>query len=145
MSPPRIRAMRRDHAGAVANLATQLGYPSSEVQLAERIARVLGREEAAAMVAEDAGNVVAWVHVELRRTLVADQHAQVMALVVDERCWGRGIGAALMAEAERWARKRGANAVRVASRTTREEARRFYERQGYRLTKTSNWFEKELA
>ena len=97
------------------------------------------------MVAEDAGNVVAWVHVELRRTLVADQHAQVMALVVDERCRGRGIGAALMAEAERWARKRGANAVRVASRTTREEARRFYERQGYRLTKTSNWFEKELA
>lgn len=145
MSPPRIRAMRRDDAGAVANLATQLGYPSSEVQLAERIARVLGREEAAAMVAEDAGNVVAWVHVELRRTLVADQHAQVMALVVDERCRGRGIGAALMAEAERWARKRGANAVRVASRTTREEARRFYERQGYRLTKTSNWFEKELA
>ena len=137
--------MRRDDAGAVANLATQLGYPSSEVQLAERIARVLGREEAAAMVAGDAGNVVAWVHVELRRTLVADQHAQVMALVVDERCRGRGIGAALMAEAERWARKRGANAVRVASRTTREEARRFYERQGYRLTKTSNWFEKELA
>jgi len=145
VSPPRIRAMRRDHAGAVANLATQLGYPSSEVQLAERIAQVLGREEAAAMVAEDAGNVVAWVHVELRRTLVADQHAQVMALVVDERCRGRGIGAALMAEAERWARKRRANAVRVASRTTREEARRFYERQGYRLTKTSNWFEKELA
>jgi len=145
VSPPRIRAMRRDDAGAVANLATQLGYPSSEVQLAERIAQVQGREEAAAMVAEDAGNVVAWVHVELRRTLVADQHAQVMALVVDERCRGRGIGAALMAEAERWARKRGANAVRVASRTTREEARRFYERQGYRLTKTSNWFEKELA
>ena len=145
MSPPRIRAMRRDDAGAVANLATQLGYPSSEVQLAERIARVQGREEAAAMVAEDAGNVVAWVHVELRRTLVADQHAQVMALVVDERCRGRGIGAALMAEAERWARKLGAKAVRVASRTTREEARRFYERQGYRLTKTSNWFEKELA
>ena len=137
--------MRRDDAGAVANLATQLGYPSREVQLAERIAQVQGREEAAAMVAEDAGNVVAWVHVELRRTLVADQHAQVMALVVDERCRGRGIGAALMAEAERWARKRGANAVRVASRTTREEARRFYERQGYRLTKTSNWFEKELA
>ena len=131
--------MRRDDAGAVANLATQLGYPSREVQLAERIAQVQGREEAAAMVAEDAGNVVAWVHVELRRTLVADQHAQVMALVVDERCRGRGIGAALMAEAERWARKR------VAARTTREEARRFYERQGYRLTKTSNWFEKELA
>ena len=52
MSPPRIRAMRRDDAGAVANLATQLGYPSSEVQLAERIAQVQGREEAAAMVAE---------------------------------------------------------------------------------------------
>jgi len=137
--------MCRDDAGAVAKLATQLGYPSSEEQLVERIARVVGREDAAALVADDAESVVAWIHVELRLTLVTDQGAQVMALVVDERCRGRGIGAALMAEAERWARERGANTLRVGSRTSRTAARRFYERAGYRLTKTSNWFEKQLA
>ena len=68
-----------------------------------------------------------------------------MALVVDERCRGRGIGAALMSEVERWARERGAVKLRVGSRTTREGAHRFYEREGYALVKTSHWFQKDLA
>jgi len=145
MSKAHIRPVRIEDARSVATLATQLGYPSSEAQLAERIPHVLGLGDAAAMVAEDAGAVVAWIHVELRRTLVADQEAQVMALVVDERCRGRGIGAALMSEAERWARERGAVKLRVGSRTTREGAHRFYEREGYALAKTSHWFQKDLA
>jgi GNAT superfamily N-acetyltransferase len=145
MKSPLIRQMRVGDAKAVAMLATQLGYPSEEAELAERIARVIGRDDAEAMVAEDAGSVVAWIHVEVRRTLVANRDAQVMALVVDEGCRGRGIGSALMAEAERWARARGASRVRVGSSTTREEAHRFYERRGYVLAKTSHWFEKELA
>ena len=145
MSKAHIRPVRIEDARSVATLATQLGYPSSEAQLAERIPHVLGLGDAAAMVAEDAGAVVAWIHVELRRTLVADQEAQVMALVVDERCRGRGIGAALMSEVERWARERGAVKLRVGSRTTREGAHRFYEREGYALAKTSHWFQKDLA
>jgi len=145
MSKAHIRPVRIEDARSVATLATQLGYPSSEAQLAERIPHVLGLGDAAAMVAEDAGAVVAWIHVELRRTLVADQEAQVMALVVDERCRGRRIGAALMSEAERWARERGAVKLRVGSRTTREGAHRFYEREGYALAKTSHWFQKDLA
>jgi GNAT superfamily N-acetyltransferase len=145
MTKPAVRPMRIDDAQAVATLATQLGYPSTEAQLAERIPRLLGLGDAAEMVAEDAGAVVAWIHVELRRTLVADPVAQVLALVVDERCRGRGIGATLMSEAERWARERGAVKLRVGSRTTREGAHRFYERQGYTLAKTSHWFQKDLA
>jgi len=145
MSKAHIRPVRIEDARSVATLATQLGYPSSEAQLAERIPHVLGLGDAAAMVAEDAGAVVAWIHVELRRTLVADQEAQVMALVVDERCRGRRIGAALMSEAECWARERGAVKLRVGSRTTREGAHRFYEREGYALAKTSHWFQKDLA
>ena len=145
MTKPVIRPMRVQDARAVATLATQLGYPSTETQLAERIPRVLGLGDAAAMVAEDAGGVIAWIHVELRRTLVADQEAQIMALVVDERCRGRGIGGALMSEAELWARERGAVKLRVGSRTTREGAHRFYEREGYALAKTSHWFQKDLA
>jgi GNAT superfamily N-acetyltransferase len=140
-----IRQMRPDDAGAVAMLATQLGYPSSEAELARRIPVVIGREETAAMVAQDGNAIVAWIHVELRRALVSDGEAQVMALVVDESCRGRGIGAALMAEAERWAREHGAGKLRVGSRTTREGAHQFYLRHGYTLAKTSHWFEKELS
>jgi ribosomal protein S18 acetylase RimI-like enzyme len=144
MSATIIRPMRVGDAKAVAILATQLGYPSSEGQLTERIPRVLERGDVAALVAEDSGTVVGWTHVELRRTLVGDREAQIMALVVDERCRGRGIGSALTAEAERWAREHGADVVRVGSRTTREGAHRFYQREGYVLSKISHWFEKEL-
>lgn len=144
MSATIIRPMRVGDAKSVATLATQLGYPSSEGQLTERIPRVLERGDMAALVAEDSGTVVGWTHVELRRTLVGDREAQIMALVVDERCRGRGIGSALTAEAERWAREHGADTVRVGSRTSREGAHRFYQREGYVLSKTSHWFEKEL-
>jgi GNAT superfamily N-acetyltransferase len=145
MTNPVIREMRPDDAAAVADLATQLGYASTATQLVERIPQVIGREGAAALVAEDRGTVVGWTHVEVRRTLVGDREAQIMGLVVDERCRGRGIGAALMAEAERWAREHGADKLRVSSRATREGAHRFYLRRGYTLAKTSHWFEKELA
>ena len=49
------------------------------------------------------------------------------------------------ASVERWARERGAVKLRVGSRTTREGAHRFYEREGYALAKTSHWFQKDLA
>jgi len=88
MTKPLIRPMRVEDARAVTTLATALGYPSSEAQLADRMRWVIERDDAAAMVVEDGGAVIAWIHVELRRTLVADQEAQVMALVVDERCRG---------------------------------------------------------
>ena len=42
-----------------------------------------------------------------------------------------GIGAALVEAAEAWARERGATAIIVRSRSTRERAHRFYERIGY--------------
>jgi GNAT superfamily N-acetyltransferase len=145
VSQPVIRAMSVGDAEAVAELATQLGYPSTADQLRERIPHAIGRPDAAALVAEDAAKVVGWTHVELRRTLVGDREAQIMALVVDERCRGRGIGKALTAEAEQWARDHGATTIRVGSRTSREGAHRFYQREGYVLAKTSHWFEKDLS
>jgi GNAT superfamily N-acetyltransferase len=142
---PAIRRMRAGDADRVAVLAGELGYPSSAVEVGERMRHLLGRDDVAALVAEDAGRVIAWLHVEMRRSLVADHEAQVMALVVDEACRSRGIGAAMMAAAEGWAREQGAERLRVGSRVSRAEAHRFYERLGYDRSKTSHWFQKRLT
>jgi GNAT superfamily N-acetyltransferase len=136
--------MHEGDADRVAELAGQLGYPSSTSQVLSRMSAVLGSADAATLVAEDAARVVAWLHIELRRSLVSDHEAQVMALVVDEACRSRGIGAALMKAAEEWARANAAERVRVGSRITRMDAHRFYERLGYDLAKTSHWFEKRV-
>jgi GNAT superfamily N-acetyltransferase len=136
--------MRAQDAERVAVLAGQLGYPSSTEQVRKRMSQVIGRTDAEALVAEDAGCVVAWLHVEMRHSLVSDREAQVMGLVVDEACRSRGIGAAMMEAAEAWAQEHGAERLRVGSRVTRTDAHRFYERLGYDLSKTSHWFEKRL-
>ena len=136
--------MTPDDAPAVAMLATQLGYPADAGQIRDRLAGLAGTD-GSAVVAEVDGRVVAWLHVETRRSLVADGEAQVMALVVDEGCRGRGIGAALMRHAEVWAVEHGADTVRVGSRMTRTDAHAFYQAMGYELSKSSHWFHKRMS
>ncbi len=58
--------------------------------------------------------------------------AWIEDVVVDEAARGRGIGAALTAEALRLARQAGARTVDLTSRPSREAAGRLYERAGFR-------------
>lgn len=141
-----VRPARPGDAEALAGLATQLGYPSSPGELTERLPHVLEAANAAVLVATDAADrPVGWLHVELKHSLVAPPAAQVMGLVVDEAFRDRGLGAELLRRAEEWAAARGCHALLVATRVTREDAHRFYRREGYRLLKTSHVFEKDLA
>ena len=137
--------MRLDDASVVADLTTQLGYPVAAGELASRMSEVLGSADAALLVAVDENDtVVGWVHVERLHILERPPTANIDGLVVDEGVRSAGIGAALLAAAEAWAVTRGIGAMQVRSRTTRERAHRFYEREGYRRMKTSYVFEKPL-
>jgi GNAT superfamily N-acetyltransferase len=72
-------------------------------------------------------------------------YASINGLVVDEGRRGAGIGRALVAAGEAWARQRGAKEITVRSRSTRERAHRFYERIGYEEIKRSHVFGKPLV
>jgi GNAT superfamily N-acetyltransferase len=145
-SQMRIRPMTAADAPQVADLTTQLGYPTSTEQATERLAALDERPaEHAALVAEEGGRAVGWVHVELVTSLATGFQANIGGLVVDGSRRSDGIGADLLAAAEAWARERGARTMLVRSRVTRERAHRFYEREGYDLVKTSNVFEKPLV
>jgi GNAT superfamily N-acetyltransferase len=103
-------------------------------------------DQAAVLVAADAEDrPIGWIHVEVRRTLVAPLSAQVMGLVVDDAVRSGGIGRELLRSAEAWAAARGCRRMLVGTRVTRERAHRFYEREGYAVEKTSYFFEKELG
>jgi GNAT superfamily N-acetyltransferase len=130
----------------LAALAEQLGYPVGTDELAERLAAVAANDHAQVMVAADADDrPVAWIHVEVKRTLVAPLSAQVMGLVVDDAARSGGIGRELLRSAETWAAARGCGRMLVGTRVTRERAHRFYQREGYAVQKTSYFFEKELG
>jgi GNAT superfamily N-acetyltransferase len=51
----------------------------------------------------------------------------------------------LVTRAEQWALSRGVKEMLVRSRISREDAHRFYLREGYERTKTSAVFGKHLA
>jgi GNAT superfamily N-acetyltransferase len=141
-----VRPARAGDAAALAALAGQLGYPSTLPEVAERLPLVAGSPDATVLVAGGGpGETVhGWIHVELKRSLLAPLAAQVMGLVVDEGRRSEGIGAALLEAAEGWARERGCHHMLVATRVTRERAHGFYRRSGYELLKTSHIFEKGL-
>lgn len=141
-----VRAARPADAPALAALAGQLGYPVSADELAERLPGLASSGDALLLVADgpDAGAALGWIHVELKRGLLAPLTAQVMGLVVDEGRRSQGIGARLLQAGESWARERGCHAILVGTRVTRERAHRFYRRAGYDLLKTSHFFEKRL-
>jgi GNAT superfamily N-acetyltransferase len=130
----------------LAILSEQLGYPVGTDELAERLAAVTANDHAKLMVAvDDEDWPIGWIHVEVKRTLVAPLSAQVMGLVVDEAARSGGIGRELLRSAEAWAAGRGCRRMLVGTRVTRERAHRFYQREGYAVEKTSYFFEKELG
>ena len=142
----RIRRMTEADAPRVADLTTQLGYPTGEASVRRRIAEVRAHEAGELLVAvDDADRPLGWVHVARVHLLAEDAVASIDGLVVDERARSAGIGAALVEAAEVWARDAGAEAVIVRSRSTRERAHRFYERIGYTEIKRSHVFRKPIV
>lgn len=141
----RTRSMSGEDARAVARLCAELGYPASEEQIRHRFRALDGADDHELLVAHnDDGEVAGWVHVHVPRLLLADREAEILGLVVAGSRRGEGVGRLLMAEAERWAAKKGCGEVRLRSNVVREDAHRFYEGIGYGVHATSLVFYKTL-
>jgi GNAT superfamily N-acetyltransferase len=139
-----IRPMRIEDAVAVANLAGQLGYPSTPIQIEHRFRGLEKLPDSQVLVADSAGAIVGWLHVFAGHALESEGHAEVGGLVVDAGARGRGIGKALLEAAEAWARSRGYAEMRIRSNTIRTDTHEFYLRRGYSIAKTQLNFKKPL-
>lgn len=140
-----IRRARKEDAAAIADLAGQLGYPSTREQVERRLERVLPDAAHAVFVAQAPGGKMAgWMHVFGYHVLEADPRAEVAGLVVDAAQRGGGVGRLLMQQAEQWAREKGYTAVNLRSNIVRHEAHAFYQRIGYEMPKTQHVFRKDV-
>jgi GNAT superfamily N-acetyltransferase len=141
----RIRRAKSADAAQIAVLAGQLGYPSTTVQMRERLRGVKPASQHAIFVAESAKDgVIGWIHVSRQPLLEVEIRAEVNGLVVAEDQRSLGAGAQLLAAAENWARKHGCKGMSVRSNVIRDRAHKFYERQGYEHYKTQKSFRKKL-
>lgn len=143
MVAPVIRPMQASDIEGVADLLTQLGYPTTGSSVATRFARI-DAEQNALLVADESGTARAWIHVAVHPYLESDETAEIVGLVVADGHRRRGIGKALVDAAESWAVAKGCRALRVRSRVVRERAHAFYERNGFERIKTQHCFEKLL-
>ncbi|MGA2846346.1 MAG: GNAT family N-acetyltransferase [Candidatus Acidiferrales bacterium] len=136
-------AQPRDYA-RIAELAGQLGYPSSADEIAKRFAGMQHSNEHAVFVAQVGSELAGWLAVFVYRVIEADARAEISGLVVDERYRSQRIGMHLLARAERWAREKGCRAIGLRSNVIRDRAHAFYERLGYHHVKTQKSFRKDL-
>lgn len=142
-----IRQADARDAAAIADLTTQLGYPSTEDDIRRRLGHLADEGGGAITVlvaTDDADRPIGWIHLAVTASLADEPAVDIRGLVVDDGARSKGIGAELVRAAEAWARERGLHHLVVRTRVTRERAHRFYEREGFTLTKTSRVYAKAL-
>jgi N-acetylglutamate synthase-like GNAT family acetyltransferase len=141
----RVRRARSADARRIAELSGQLGYPTTEKQMKERLRDVIKDREATCFVALSRdGGLIGWIHVSTTSLLEVERRAEVNGLVVDETARSRGAGALLLAAGEKWARGKRCKGMSVRSNVLRERAHGFYLRSGFEHYKTQKAFRKGL-
>ncbi|MGZ9276645.1 MAG: N-acetyltransferase family protein [Candidatus Limnocylindrales bacterium] len=126
-----IRPAEPADAEAIAALFTDEGFPTGPSDIVERMAR-FASEYSRILVAEHDGVLLGFLALHaLPRFEHDDRIVRVLALVVDAGARERGVGGALMAEAERIATDLGAAFIEVTAGRHRPDAQRLYESLGY--------------
>ena len=145
-----IRPARIEDAEALADLSSQLGYPSSPDDVRRRLVPLLGQAGHLIFVAEAKGlgthpHCLGWIHGFVKHTIEADSAVELGGLVVDEAWRGQGVGRLLIDAVERWARSVECGTVTVRCNAIRERAHVFYQNLGYSVVKTQRVFRKNIA
>ncbi len=150
MVEPVIRSIERDEvAAAVALIVEGTLSPGAEdpARLSDYWEAVVqGRERGGdVLVALLDDQVVGVCQVIVFRHFqsTAGLCAELESVYVRGDVRGRGVGASLIAHAERFARDRGCYRVQLTSRNERHDAHRFYERRGFAAV--SQGFKKSLV
>ena len=132
-----LRPAQASDAEAIATLFTDEGYPAGPSDIVVRLER-FAPPEARVVVAEHDGALLGFIAVHaLPRFEHDDRIVRILALVVDAGARERGVGRALMAEAERFGRDMGAAFIELTAGHHRPESRHLYESLGYDASVTA--------
>jgi GNAT superfamily N-acetyltransferase len=138
-----IREATEDDAEALADLLTQLGYPTTPEQAAARLGRILPDRAWTTLLVEEDGRVLGFGGIQVSPSYEHDTPvAKIVAMVVDASARRRGVGAELVSALEGRAAAAGAGKIVVTSASRRADAHAFYEKLGY--ARTGLRFGKEL-
>lgn len=136
-----IRDARPKDLETLAALIVALGYETSAADIRKRLA--LLKQAGGDAIVADRGGVIGLLTTAHTQTLHRPRPVgRISLMVVAEAARSQGVGAALVAEAEKRLRDAGCGLIEVTSNAKRLRAHAFYERLGYE--KTSHRFGKLL-
>ncbi|HWY41004.1 MAG TPA: GNAT family N-acetyltransferase [Chthoniobacterales bacterium] len=139
-----IRRAEVADAAALADLMTQLGYPTRASEMEMRMETIYADRNYATFVAVSEGKVCGMIGTF---TCYTYEHngpsGRILALIVSEKMRGSGVGHALIMAAEADFARRNVRRIAVNARFERAKAHEFYEKAGY--AKNGFRLVKELA
>ena len=137
-----IRDARPEDAARLVELTAELGFTVDREGVNERLSLLAAHSEPV-IVVEEKGTLVGMLDWHVMSTIHrARPVGRIVALVVTETSRGRGVGSALVSEAEARMRARDCEKMEATSNLRLDRAHAFYERYG--LARTSLRFAKEL-
>ena len=131
----RIRPATPEDAIPLAELLGHLGYPCDPKAVPRRLQTVLESGGALLLACTASDEPVGLIGLHAFPVIHSPGLAgYITALVVAPTAQGQGVGRALLAAAEAWARGRGCRRLTVTSAEHREGAHVFYPRMGFPYT-----------
>jgi len=131
----RIRNGELSDAAELAALACDLGYKTTGAEMESRLVSILKDLRYKTLVALKDEKICGMIGTFSASSYFHnDLNGRIIALVVSRESRRHGIGARLIAAAEKDFAKRGITRVTVTTRFEREEAHQFYEKVGYART-----------
>lgn len=123
-------------------IKNELGYSEiTENEVAERLERMKALDDYSVLVSEIDGKICGFISMVREISLeINGELLRILGLAVKAEYQRKGIGAALLKNAEEIAAERKMTLITLSSNFKRPEAHKFYESQGY--LKTSYTFKK---
>ena len=134
MTAINVREARPSDAPRLTELITELGHPITEPDVRRNL-ETLSSNELLPLVAEHGDEVIGMCGLSAMTTVHRDAPVGRISVMIVAEAWrGRGVGAQLVAEAEKRLAARGCRIIEVTSNQRREQAHGFYEGLGYERT-----------
>ncbi|MEA5451591.1 GNAT family N-acetyltransferase [Leptolyngbya sp. CCNP1308] len=117
---------------AIAALLIALDYPVTPEFVAQGLQRQLTHADAALLVAVEQDAVIGFISLHfIPQLALPGDFCRISYFCVDPEARGQGVGTALEMAASALAQARGCDRIEVHCHSRREQAHRFYYRQGY--------------
>jgi GNAT superfamily N-acetyltransferase len=136
------RKYKNDDLETLQKLMSELGY-WVELDELKSNATEISKKGGSIVVAEINNDIVGCVCIVVDVRLAEGPYAEIVNLIVTEKIRGKGIGKALIKEAENWASTR-VSKIKVRAKEIRKDAHAFYISQGFKYTKTQKVFIKNM-